>query len=69
MPDTPTDPTLAAIMAGIRTLASAAGPFIVAKGWVSADSWVGIVALAGSVATFAYGVYRTHSRVSVIAGK
>lgn len=68
MPD-PTDPKLAALLAGLRTVVAAAGPFLVAKGWLSADSLPGLLALVTSAVTFGYGVYRTHQRQVVLVKK
>lgn len=46
----------------LRYAIGIAGPWLVAKGYVSADSLPGVVTLIISATTVAYGVYRTHTR-------
>lgn len=52
--------TLPAVLAaGLRYLIATAGTFAVARGWVSAESLPGIATVIATLATVAYGLYKT----------
>jgi hypothetical protein len=63
MPDTITTEALPATIAALlRYAVSAFGAFAVGKGWVSPESLPGVAAMIVSIATVAYGLWKTHSR-------
>lgn len=45
-----------------RYLLTMAGTFAVAKGWVKPEDIGGIITIAITVGTAAYGLYRTHTK-------
>jgi hypothetical protein len=57
-----TDPLPATAAALLRYAVGIAGPWLVAKGYVDADSLPGVVTLIISAVTVGYGLYRTHNR-------
>lgn len=50
------------LAAGLRYLIATGGTFAVAKGWVDAESLPGIATVIVTIATVAYGLWRTHTK-------